>query len=39
MKIQRENLNKTTAQAFAYMNSCGSSCMSDPKCVLLCLKC
>ena len=36
MKIQREDLNKTTAQAFAYMNSCGSSCWSNCK---LCLKC
>ena len=37
MKIQRENLNKTTAQAFAYTNAgCGSSCGG---CVLLCLKC
>ena len=36
MKIQRENLNKTTAQAFAYNNTCGSSCGG---CVLLCLKC
>ena len=32
MKLNKENLNKTTAQAFTYNNSGGSNC-------LLCLKC
>lgn len=32
MKLQKENLSKTTAQAFAYMNTPSGSCK-------LCLKC
>jgi hypothetical protein len=32
MKLQKENLGKTTAQAFTYMNTPGSSCK-------LCIKC
>lgn len=32
MKLQRENLNKTTAQAFVYTNASSSCCK-------LCIKC
>lgn len=35
MKLQREVLNKTTAQAFTYNNTGGSYCNSNPiKCLL-----
>ena len=34
MKLNKENLNKTTAQAFTYNNAGGSNCTLG-----LCLKC